>query len=220
MPRSLLTAAAVLLMGCNSVSATVDGASAEGIQSAFFIEEDGYYGSDGIIQIYLTTISDGCTTYESYHDEINDLDWLDLANLAEEYEEIWTEHFPETMEETLIKIRVDDPDDSIAGLDYKGVDWNDGLQDDDETKASYTRVYQALDDDFWENSLFGGDTDDYLESWVSDDGDLSVAAHTVNESIRGTFTTSFAETDDGDDEGDATIRFNAERCQELESEIF
>jgi len=218
--RSLLIVGAALgLLGCNTVSATVDGESADGIQSAFFIEEDGAYGSDGLIQIYLVSFADACVAYEGYQDEVNDLDWLNW-DLLDDIEDIWNEYFPEEFEETVIKIRVDDPDDSVAGLDFKGVDWNDGLTDDDETKATFTRYKQALDDDYWEAWAFGGDTDDYVELWVSDDGDLSVGGHTENTSIRGTFTTTLVEPDDGDDEAEVTFRFNADRCQEYESEIW
>jgi len=207
------------LTGCNSVSTNVDGSGAEGIQSAFFIEEDNYYGSDGLIQIYMVSFSDACVAYEGYHDELNDMEWLNW-DLLDEVEDLWNEYFPETFEETVITLRVDDPDDNIAGLDYNGVDWNDGLTDDDETKAAYTRYKQKLDDDYWEAWAFGGDKDEYVETWVTDDGDLTVSGHTENASIRGTFTSTLAETDDGDDVGDVTFRFNADRCQEFESEVF
>jgi hypothetical protein len=215
----LILGAALGLLGCNSVSVSVDGSSAEGVQSAFFIEEDGAYGSDGLIQIYLVSFSDACTAYEGFQDEVNDLDWLNF-DLLDDIEDIWTEYYPETFEETIIKIRVDDPDDSVAGLDFKGVDWNDGLSDDDEAKATFTRYKQALDDDYWQAWAFGGETDEYVESWVSDDGDLSVAGHTENTSIRGSFVTTLADADDGDDEGDVTFRFNADRCREYESELW
>ncbi len=218
--RTVMIASAALgLLGCNSISVNVDGSGADGIQSAFFIEEDGFYGSDGRIDVYLLSFSDACTTYEAYADDISDLDWLNW-DLLDDIEDIWNEHFPETFEETVITIRVDDPDDPLSGLDFKGVDWNDGLTDDDEAKASFTRYKQALDDDYWEAWAFGGDTDEYVETWVTDDGDLSINGHKENTSIRGSFTSTLVETDDGDDVGDVTFRFNADRCTEYESEVY
>jgi hypothetical protein len=222
-PLILVVAALALsglaLAGCNSVNATLDGQSAEPIQSAFFMEDDGYYGgNDGQVVIYLVSFADACTVYENYWDEFNEMNWFGNWDALEDLEDLWAENFPETFELTELVIRVDDPDDSVAGLDFKGVDWNDGLDDDDETKATFTRYKESLDEDFWEAFIFGGDTDDYLEYWVTDDGDMSVGGHTPNESIRGSFTTTLVDWDDGDDESEVTFRFNATRCDGAQDE--
>ncbi len=213
--------AALALAACNSVSATLDNDPTDSIKSSFFIEKDGFYGADGIVQVYLVTFSDACTSYEAYWDELNEMNWWGNWDVLDDLEDLWAENFPETFEETVISIRVDDPDDSVAGLDFKGVDYNDGLTDDDETKATLTRYKQWLDEDYWEGVFFtGGDTDDYVEAWNTDDGDMSIGGHRPTETIRGTFTTELVEPDDGDLESSATFRFNASHCEELEDEIY
>ncbi len=216
----LIVSVALVLAACNKVSANVEGENARGVQSAFFIEDDGYYGSDGLIRVYLVSFSDACTAYEGFWDDFNDLDVWGNLDLWEDVEDLWAEYYPEEFEETQLNIRVDDPDDAITGLDFDGVDWNEGLSDDDETKATYTRYMQALDEDYWQAWVFGGDTDDYAESWVTDDGEMTIGAHNPGESVRGTFTSTLAETDDGDDVAEVTFRFNATRCEDFEDEVF
>ncbi len=211
---------ALSLSACNSVSATLDNEATISIKSSFFIENDGHYGSDGIMQVYLVSFTDACTAYESYWDELNEMSWWGNWDAFDDLEDLWAEHFPEEFEETVITIRVDDPDDSVAGLDFKGVDYNDGLTDDDETKGTLTRYKRWLDEDFYETFYTGGDIDEYAVAWNTDDGDMSIGGHSPGETIRGSFITELVDTDDGDHESDATFRFNATHCDEFEDEYY
>lgn len=219
--RPLFIALAALgLAACNSVSATIESESTEGVKSAFFVEDDGHYGSHGLIQVYLVSVEDGCTTYGDFYDELNDMDWWGNWDALDDVEDLWADYFPETFEETILTIRVDDTDDSVAGLDFKGVDWNDALTDDDETKGSLSRYKKLLDSDYWETWAFGGDRDDWVETWLTDDGEMSIAAHTPRESIRGSFDSTLVQADDGDTVDDISFRFSAAHCPDFEDELF
>ena len=115
-------------------------------------------------------------------------------------------------------MRVPDKDDDLSGEDFKGVDWDEYLEDNDESYASITHYKQLLDEDYWSGDV--EDYDDYYESWFSDGGDLKVKGHKPGDRISGKFETEAAETDDGDDAGEIVIRFDAPRCTGVEKYLF
>ncbi|MCB9758675.1 MAG: hypothetical protein H6739_02445 [Alphaproteobacteria bacterium] len=202
-----------LATGCNAVSGDVDGDPVD-IDDAFYIEDDNAFGDDGLIQVFLLGIPDACAVTAEFLDDFDD------ADSPSERADAWKDNFPEEFWEFQVWIRVDDVDDELAGQELDGIDWDDALESDDEVGILARRYHDHPDDEsfsWW--GAFTGDATDYYETYRSDDGDAKISGHSPGESIRGSFGTTMVDAD-GDDEGEITLRFSAQRCRDVEDELF
>ena len=217
MTRSILLLTALsLTTACTTVSGEIDGENPAG-QQAFFIQEDEAYGEDGQIQVWMSDVpDDACGTYNDFLDDRND----GLASFSvEEVVDAWNENLPEQAWLTVLTFRVDDVRDDLSGLEFKGVDWDEPLEDDDEMHAVSTyKNRHADEDDFELGDIISGDYD-FVESWRSDEGSGKITGHTPDESINGTFSAIFVDGD-GDDVGELDLRFKAQRCRSVEAEVY
>jgi len=198
-----MTAIFLGLLGCNSVSGQID-AFKININTAVYIEDDEAYGSDGAIQILLATHGMDCAEWYDFEDDFwDEIQALDLEDAEDE----WKASLPEDWWLFNVIMRVDDIDEKQRGFEYTGVDWDEPLTDDDEA-----RVLVAHYDDYPDaDDIF----DDIADNYSSDEGILQVTGHSPGESIKGNFQTTIKDID-GDTEGEVTIRFNADRCDDLE----
>ena len=191
------------LFACNSVSGDIDTYKVN-INTAVFVEDEEAYGNDGSIQILLASHGLSCEEWYDFTDDF----WDQVQALDfEDAEDEWKEALPEDFWELTIVMRVDDIDQKQRGLEYTGVDWDDPIADDDEAKihVSHYTDYPDADDIF----------DDIADHYVSDEGILQVTGHSPGEHIKGNFKTTVKDLD-GDTEGEITVRFNADRCEQLE----
>ncbi len=192
------------LSACNNVNGKVDERSVN-INTAVFVEEDDYYGNDGVIMVLLATHGLNCEEWVSASDDFeDDLNNLDFDDAIDE----WEASVPEDFWVWDIKIRVDDVDDKNKG-EWDGVDWDDPITDDDEAKVLARHWTEYPEEEDLLGDVWTGD-----DWYHSDEGVLNINGHTPGESIRGNFATMMVD-EDGDTEGEVTIHFNAARCRDL-----
>ncbi|MED5374111.1 MAG: hypothetical protein VX899_24050 [Myxococcota bacterium] len=205
----------VALSACTRVSGTVDGESPDAVE-AIFIQNDEAYGSDGSIQVWISDVPESCDAFAEFYNDLPEdwWDWLDTEEIVDAYER----NLPEQHWLTKVTFRVDDVDDELGGLEFKGVDWDESLADDDEMKATtYFQERYPEEDELDVEGLLGGDQD-WGETWYSDDGDGKITGHTPDESLRGNFAAEFVDSD-GDDQGELSLSFAATRCRDLEDAL-
>lgn len=212
----LLLTGLALTTACTTVSGEIDGENPSGGQ-AFFIQEDEAYGEDGQIQVYLTDVpDDACEAFANFYDDYNE----GVGNLSvDDVVEAYTDNLPESYWLTVLTFRVDDVRDEQGGLDFKGVDWDEPLEDDDEMHVRTTFQERFPDEDDFELADIWNNDYDFYESWRSDEGTAKVGGHTPSESISGRYEGYFVD-DDGDDVGEMSLRFSAQRCRPVENEIY
>lgn len=208
-----IAVSALALSACvgNNVQGKVDNDKVHVID-AVFIEQEDFYGSDGVILVELSELSDGCEAAGGFWDDLVGATDADVVATS------WADHFPEEFWSLQIVIRVDDPDDDLGGEEFSGVDWDELPGDDDEVTASIYRYTDHLDEDYWTGAY--REYDDYFDLWYSDGGDMKIHRHVPGERISGVFTTEAADADDGDDAGEITIHFNAVHCPDYEDAYF
>ena len=194
------------LIACNSVRGAVDGDDVPALPTAFFVEDDEYFGNDGIIRVFLSSTDLGC---EGYDDLFEDLDDEAQQLDVEGYSEVWRERLPEDFWEVNLTFRVSDTDDKQSSVDFDAQDWDDGLGEDDEAKFLLTH-FTDYPGDTW--STVTPDS----QSYTNDGGTVSIRRHTPNELISGTFDAEVVDASDGDDEGEVRINFSASRCSAME----
>lgn len=201
---------------CSGVSGEVGG-EAVPTATAYYVEEDNYYGDDGVYLVYLDEDPNGCENQATWQDELNGLDWLDLLDpdTYDDLEDLWADLFPEDFWRTTITIRVDDVDDANGGLSLDGTDFGYGVSDDDEFYVTMDHFDQYLEfDDLTDvTNLVWGD------NYRSDGGEGSITAHNPGTAIGASLSTEMFDND-GDSEGEVNISFSARRCEDLEDEIF
>ncbi|MCP4810627.1 MAG: hypothetical protein GY913_33220 [Proteobacteria bacterium] len=199
----------VLATGCNSVSGTVDAYDTP-INTAVYVELEDAYGDDEGILVLLASHGLSCEEWADFEDDYADAVWDDLT--LDDAADVWRETLPEDFWDWAINIRVDRLGDKLKGDEWEGVDWQDGLTDDDEAKIVATHYTDWPEE---EDILTG--LVDVSDTYRSDDGTMKIQAYSEGKSIRGKFETQMVDND-GSDEGDITLRFSADRCEELERE--
>ena len=212
MDRKGIALCVALLSGCGvSVRGEIDGETPR-LRDAYFVQEDGVFeGGDGLIQVVISEVPNACETDVALWEELVE------ADDAEDLEEIWETYMPEDFWSFDLYLRVGDPSDSLAGEVVEGVGWDNGLDDDGQMYAFITHFTDLLDQEFWAGLE---DDEDYFDQWYSDGGDLEIRSHNPDDKIAATFTTEAAQIDDGDNDGDVTVRFSAKRCAPMERYLF
>ena len=194
------------LAACNGVRGDIDGQSVPSMPTAFFVESDDYYGNDGAIQIFLSSVDLGCDGYEDMNEDLeDDANSVDI----EGYVDTWTDNLPEDFWQVQISLRVDDVDDPQGSIDFDAQDWDDGLADDDEGKLWVTH-YTDYPEASWPDIF-----DDISDIYVGDRGELAIRRHSPGERISGYFDAPMVDLD-GDDEGEARVNFSASYCRGME----
>ncbi|MCB9794191.1 MAG: hypothetical protein H6741_15860 [Alphaproteobacteria bacterium] len=213
MRATLLALGLTALTACTQISGTIDGEEVDYLHGAY-VEDDNYFGDDGLILIYLAQFEEPCAVYTEFLDDFND------ADSPQERAEAWQDNLPEEFWELQIWLRVDDVDAELGGAEFSGVDWDDAVEEDDEA-AILGRRYKDHPSEgsfaWWGG--FTGESTDWFETYRSDDGQVKVQGHDPGESIRGRYDTRMVDAD-GDQEGEVTVRFNAQRCRDAEDYIF
>jgi len=207
--RVIPVAIAAAAAGCaNHVSGEVDGQRVE-VVDAFFVQGEDVYSSsgDGLLTVVVSGVEDSCEVYTSLEED------MEQFNNAEDRARIWEAHFPEDFWQIALQIRVSDPDDEkeVRKGEYVGVDWYDELEEDEEVSGEVRHFEEHLTPAYFE-----GGTERGVESYWTDEGELSVDAFRSEEKLSGRFDTEVVD-DDGDDEGEVTIHFQARHCDELQS---
>lgn len=196
-----------LATGCTSVSGTVDAYDTP-VNTAIYVQQDDGYGSDDAILVLVGSHGMNCEEWADFEDDFGDAlgEWD-----FEGAEDVWKETLPEDFWQWSLSIRVDRLSDDLAGEDWDGVDWDEGVGEDDEAKLATVHYTDWPDADDW-NTI-----NEISDNYVSDGGTLSIGGYSEEKSIRGTFKTQMVDSD-GSDEGDITFRFNADHCEALEDE--
>lgn len=205
--------ALTLTTACNTVYGEIDGEEVP-TDNAFYVEAEDYFGSDGLLIVFLSHEDMDCETMADFLEE------MDEADDDNERVYTWEYYNPEEFWEVQIRLRVDDPDDELAGQELDGSDWNSVLSDDDEVSVAathYTDYPTENSFNWW--GWVTGEVTDYYESYTSDGGDGKIQAYDPGEHIRGVVTTEMVDRE-GDSEGEVTYNFSANRCREIESDIF
>jgi hypothetical protein len=212
-------AAGVLVAGCggSSVKGEIDGQFID-IQSGYFAQEDNVdaESGDGAIIVTLSSLEDTCASDAQNSADADEVD--DASDLADS----WKESFPEDFWTVRLVVQVTDPGDPLKDEVFDGVAWDEVPTEDGEVTGTIIHFTAFLDEEYW-NSVLGGpgvDLEDYFEAWYTDGGDLEITGHTVDEFIKGRFTTEAATTDDGDTSGQLEIKFAVDRCTEMERYLF
>jgi len=198
----------LLAVGCGSrIKGEIDGEKID-IQSAFFVqlEEVDTDSGDGLIVVYLTSIEDGCDVAVSYSED------LLSVRQPEDEADAWADAFPEEWWSLSLIIRVSDPGDEedVEGGEYEGIDWDEELEDDEEVQGLIAHYTDHLDSQY-----FSGQSQADVDYYYSDGGEMSVSKFSDEDAIKGSFETT-AVDDQGDDEGEITIHFNATWCDDLQ----
>ena len=190
-------------LGCNSVSGKID-EHAVSVHTAAMMEYE-LDGADDYIVIAMASHGMDCEEWADFNDDF----WDEVTDLDfEGAEELWEEKLPEDWWQIIIRMRVDDVDDRADKVDYDPVDWDDGLSEDGDTKIFASHYTEWIDKD--EYDTWGPDQD-----YAGDEGSLKIKSHKPGGKISGTYKTMMVD-DDGDDEGQVTVRFSADHCESLE----
>jgi hypothetical protein len=198
----------LLMTGCGSrIKGTIDGEKVD-IQSAFFVQFEDLFSDtgDGVIAVYLASIEDGCDVFTDIYED------LDFIQQPEEAADAWADAFPEEWWSVQLVLQVSDPTDEedVEAGEYEGVDWDEPLEDDEEVAGVISHYTDHLDAQYF-SELSMRDLDQYF----TDGGDLAVSRFTSEDTIRGRFETTVVD-DQGDDEGEITIHFDAIWCDDLQ----
>ena len=216
MRNAMMWSLAPWLGGCfggTSFSGEIDG-DAPKLRNAYFIQEDNYYeGGDSQIAIIVSDLDDPCVV-----DELLQADLEDAGNDAGDLEEAWESNVPEDFWEFLLVVRVGDADDDLSKSVLEGVAWDEVTEKDEQVYGIITHYVDHLDEEYWLG--YFNDLDDYGKFWYSDGGDLEIDKHKPGEMIKGRFISEAADPNDGDNEGDFTVDFKAERCKPMERYYF
>lgn len=202
-----------LCLGCTHVYGTIDGEEVP-VSSTFYAESERYFGNDGLIVVYLGYAEGGCEMMSAFLEDMDDADG------GSERVDVWEEYMPEDFWDIRLMIRVDDPDDEMAGVQLDGADWDTILGDDDEisvTARHYTDYPTENSFTWW--GWVTGEVADYYDTYVSDDGEGEINAYDPGAHIRGSFSTEMVD-EDGDSEGEVTYNFSANRCRDIEDYVF
>lgn len=201
--------AIIWVLGCTNVSGKVDAYDTP-VNTAVYVELDDGYGSDDGILVLVASHGLDCEEWADFEDDWNDALTDDLD--FDDAEDVWRDALPGDFWLWQLAIRVDRLGDDLAGDDWDGVDWDEGVGEDDEAKITVQHYTRYPDADDWFTAL-----EQASDTYFSDGGTLSIGGYKERKSIRGTFKTQMVD-DDGSDEGDITLRFNADHCEDLEDE--
>ncbi len=194
------------LLACNSVRGSVDGDNVPSLPTAFFVEDDEYFGNDGVIRVFLSSADLGCEGYDDLYEDLDDeAQQLDV----EGYADVWRDRLPEDFWEINVIFRVNDIDDKQSSVDFDAQDWDDGLGEDDEASFFITH-FTDYPGDTWTTV-----TPD-SKSYSNDRGTVSVRRHKPGDFISGFFDAEVVDAGDGDSEGEARVNFSASRCSAME----
>ena len=205
---ALIILAASATAGCNTVDGKVDGMTVP-VRGGFFVQEKGGAGDDDLLIVFATNVERPCDTTGEL------MDALDDADDADEAADAWAELLPEDFWEVRIVMRLDDVNRNLSGVTLSGVSWDEGLSEDGEAYAGITHYSGHVTEDVF----MGQDTAD-VETWFSDGGDLKINQHTPGDRIQGNFETFAADPHDGAEAGVIRVRFDGQRCHEVEREMF
>jgi hypothetical protein len=204
----------LLLVGCNSVTGKVDGVTIHAA-SSFFVQEADAFGDespDDLVTVFVSTMASSCRTVEDLADALTESDD------AEEASDAWRSIARKKFWELRIFVRTSDVDLALGDTTVAGLTWDRDLTERDQTYASIYRYKDWLDEGYWETEEDPANV--YRDYWYSDEGELEIGSHTPGDRITGSFTTTAADPETGDEAGDITISFDAYRCVGAERELY
>ncbi|MDP6935349.1 MAG: hypothetical protein QGG40_20685 [Myxococcota bacterium] len=207
-PRRSL-AVLVTLPACGGgtlVTGSVGGTDLPKMQSALFVEATDLYDDSGLVQLYVTDVDDACSTFTAYQEDISQ------AQGADDFATVWSSHFPDRFWRINIVMRIADPSVSNGGETLTGVSWDESLQGPGEAYGHLFAYTDTLDEAYWNHDA---DDADYVTTYRTDGGSLTIDRHTPSQRLSGSFETSTVDSE-GSGQGELDIQFDASHCAELE----
>jgi fermentation-respiration switch protein FrsA (DUF1100 family) len=165
----------------------------------------------GAVRVFLTGVPDACATFTGVNADLAEADSPSAAG------EAWAAWLPPEHWTVTTTMMVEELSADLTGAEFQGTAWNEPASEPGQVSATFVRYWQTLDQAYWGGS---GASEEYVSTWWSDGGAGAFDGARVGESLRGEFETTAADTLDGTAAGDVTLRFDADRCPELEALLF